>query len=51
VNDNFSGRLDLSQVEPGEFAIHTAGGVADGLDALGKVKPGYNPTGYKIQVA
>jgi arylsulfate sulfotransferase len=50
LNGNFSARLDLSQVPPGEYAIYAAGGVADGMDALGKVKPGYNPTGYKIQV-
>jgi hypothetical protein len=31
-------------------AIYAAGGVVDGKDAQGKVKPGYNPTGYKIQV-
>jgi hypothetical protein len=50
VNGNFSARFDLNQVEPGEYAIYVAGGVVDGMDALGKVKPGYNPTGYKIQV-
>ena len=50
VNGNFSARLDLSQVEPGEYAIYVVGGVVNGMDALGKVNPGYNPTGYKIQV-
>jgi arylsulfate sulfotransferase len=50
VNGNFSARFDLSQVAPGEYAIHAAGGVVEGMDALGKVKPGYNPTSYKIQV-
>jgi len=50
VNGNFAARLDLSQVKPGEYAIYVAGGVVDGMDALGKVNPGYNPTGYKIQV-
>jgi dihydroorotate dehydrogenase len=50
VNGNFSGRLDLSQVVPGEYAIYAVGGVVDGMDALGKVHAGYNPTGYKIQV-
>jgi hypothetical protein len=50
VNGNFSARFDLNKVEPGEYAIYVAGGVVDGMDALGKVKPGYNPTGYKIQV-
>jgi arylsulfate sulfotransferase len=50
LNGNFAARLDLSQVPPGEYAIYVAGGVVDGMDALGKIKPGYNPTGYKIQV-
>ncbi len=50
LNGDFAARLDLSQVQPGEYAIYAAGGVVDGMDALGKVKPGYNPTGYKIQV-
>jgi hypothetical protein len=50
VNENFSARFDLSQVAPGEYAIHAAGGVVKGMNALGKVKPGYNPTSYKIQV-
>jgi arylsulfate sulfotransferase len=50
VNGNFSARFDLGQVEPGEYAIYVAGGVVDGMDALGKVHPGFNPTGYKIQV-
>jgi hypothetical protein len=50
VNGNFSARFDLSQVEAGEYPIYAAGGVVEGMDALGKVKPGYNPTGYKIQV-
>jgi hypothetical protein len=50
LNGNFSGRLDLGQVMPGEYAIYVAGGVVDGMDAQGKVKPGYNPTGYKIQI-
>jgi hypothetical protein len=50
LNGNFAARLDLSQVKPGEYAIYVAGGVVNGMDALGKVNPGYNPTGYKIQV-
>ncbi len=50
LNGNFSARLDLSQVPQGEYAIYAVGGVVDGMDALGKVKPSYNPTGYKIQV-
>jgi hypothetical protein len=50
VNCYFLARLDLSLVAPGEYAIYAAGGVVDGMDAQGKVKPGYNPTGYKIQV-
>jgi hypothetical protein len=50
VNCYFLARLDLSLVAPGEYAIYAVGGVVDGMDALGKVKPGYNPTGYKIQV-
>ncbi len=47
---NFEARIDLSQLAPGEYALYAAGGVVDGMDALGKVKPGYNPTGYEIQV-
>jgi hypothetical protein len=27
-----------------------AGGVVNGMDATGKVNPGYNPTGYKILI-
>jgi arylsulfate sulfotransferase len=50
LNGNFSGRFDLSQVEPGEYVIQVVGGVVDGMDALGKIHPGYNPTGYKILV-
>lgn len=50
VNGNFAARLDLSQVPPGEYALYVVGGVVDGMDALGKVHPGYNPTGYKVQV-
>jgi hypothetical protein len=50
VNSHFSGRFDLAQVSPGEYAIYVVGGVVDGMDALGKIHPGYNPTGYKIQV-
>ncbi len=50
LNGDFEGRLDLKPVQPGEYAIYVAGGVVNGMDALGKVKPGYNPTGYKIQV-
>jgi arylsulfate sulfotransferase len=50
INGNFAARFDLSEVKPGEYAIYVVGGVVDGTDALGKVHPGYNPTGYKIQV-
>lgn len=50
LNGNFSARLDLSRVEPGEYAVYVTGGVADGADAMDKVNPGYNPTGNKIQV-
>ena len=50
VNGNFSGRFDLSQVEPGEYAIYAIGGVVDGMDAQGRIQPGFNPTGYRIQV-
>ncbi len=50
LDGQFEGRFDLGTVPPGEYAIYVAGGVTDGMDALGKVKPGYNPTGYKIQV-
>ena len=50
LNGEFEGRIDLSQVPPGEYAIYVAGGVVKGMDALGKVNPGYNPTGYKIQI-
>jgi arylsulfate sulfotransferase len=51
VNGNFAARFDLGEVLPGEYAIYVVGGVVDGMDALGKVKPGYNPTGHKIQVS
>jgi hypothetical protein len=50
VNGNFAARFDLGQVLPGEYAIYVVGGVVDGMDALGKPRYGYNPTGYKIQV-
>ena len=50
LNGEFEGRFDLSKVSPGVYAIYVVGGVVNGMDALGKVNPGYNPTGYKIQV-
>jgi hypothetical protein len=53
LNGNFSGRLDLSQVEPGEYAIYVAGGVVDGMEYDPEkfpIHPGYNLTGYKILV-
>jgi arylsulfate sulfotransferase len=50
LNGSFYGRIDLSQVVPGEYAIYGAGGVVGGNDAAGKIQPGYNPTGYKITV-
>lgn len=50
LNGEFAGRLDLSGVKPGEYAIYVVGGVVDGMDALGKIKPGYNAAGYKIDV-
>ena len=50
LNGNFAARFDLNDVQPGEYAIYVAGGVVNGMDALGKVNFGYNPTGYKIQV-
>jgi hypothetical protein len=50
VNGNFSGRFDLGQVEPGEYAFFVVGAVVKGMDCPGKVYPGYNPAGYKIQV-
>jgi len=50
INGNFSGRLNLKQVEPGEYAIYVIGGVVNGMDALDKASFGFNPTGYKIQV-
>ena len=50
INGNFSGRFDLGQVEAGEYAIYAIGGVVEGLDTLGKIQPGYNPTGYKITI-
>jgi arylsulfate sulfotransferase len=50
INGNFAAQIDLSQLAPGEYAIYTVGGVVDGTDALGKIKPGYVATGYKITV-
>jgi len=50
INGNIYGRIDLSQLEPGEYAIYAIGGVIEGNDVNGKIKPGYNPTGYKITV-
>jgi hypothetical protein len=50
LNGDFEARFDLSPVSPGEYAIYAIGGVVNGMDALGKVKPGYNPTGYKIDI-
>ena len=50
LNGEFEGRFDLSKVRPGEYAIYVVGGVVNGKDALGKVNPGYNPTGYKIEI-
>ena len=50
LNGNFAGRLDLTQVEPGEYAIYVAGAVVDGMDTQGKLNPGYNTTGYKILI-
>ena len=50
INGNFAAQLDLNGLPPGEYALYAAGGVVDGLDALGSVKPGFNPTGYKITI-
>jgi hypothetical protein len=50
LNGEFEGRFDLSKVQPGEYAIYVVGGVVNGMDAQGIVNPGYNPTGYKIQI-
>jgi arylsulfate sulfotransferase len=50
IGGNFAAVIDLSQLEPGDYAIYAAGGVTEGLDALGKILPGYNPTGYKVHV-
>ncbi len=36
LNGEFEGRLDLSQVEPGEYAIYIAGGSLNGMDTLEK---------------
>jgi hypothetical protein len=50
LDGQFEGRFDLGTVPSGEYAIYVAGGVTNGMDAQGKVNPGYNPTGYKIEV-
>jgi hypothetical protein len=50
INGNFEARIDLGKLKPGEYSIYAVGGVVDGMDALGKIKPGYIPTGYKIQI-
>jgi arylsulfate sulfotransferase len=46
----FEARIDLRPLKPGEYAIYTVGGVVDGMDAAGKIKAGFNPTGYKVVV-
>ena len=50
LNSNFYATIDLGNLEPGEYAIYVVGGVIEGTDTQGKIKPGYNPTDYKIQV-
>jgi hypothetical protein len=50
LNGNFYTRIDLHGLEPGDYAIYAAGGVAEGTNARGKINPGFNPTGYKITV-
>ena len=50
INGLFYSVIDLHDIEPGEYAIYAAGGVISGMDATGKIKPAYSPTGYKIQV-
>ncbi len=50
LNGSFYTRIDLSKLEAGEYAIYAVGAVVDGIDANGQMKPGYNPTGYKIVV-
>jgi len=50
LNGEFEARFDLSQVSAGEYAIYAAGGVVEGIDTHGKIKAGYVPTGYKIDV-
>ncbi len=50
INGLFYFVIDIHDIEPGEYAIYAAGAVIDGMDALGKIKPAYSPTGYKITV-
>ncbi len=50
MNGLFYSVIDLHDIEPGEYAIYAAGGVVSGMDATGKIKPAYSPTGYKIKV-
>ena len=50
LNGNFYLKIDLSQLETGEYAIFAVGAVIEGNDANGDLKPAYQPTGYKIIV-
>jgi hypothetical protein len=50
LNGNFYSRINLGDVEPGEYAIFAVGAVIEGKDTNGKMMPAYNPTGYKIIV-
>ena len=50
LNGNFYSRIDLQKLQPGEYAVYALGGVVDGMDAKGKIKAGFNPTGYKVLV-
>ena len=50
LNSSFQAVIGLRGLKAGEYALYAAGGVVEGLDAAGKIKSGYIPTGYKVQV-
>ena len=46
----FLASIDLTEMQPGEYQISIAGGLAEGDDALGKTSQGHFRTEYKVTV-
>lgn len=50
LNGRFFASIDTKALKPGVYQLSIAGGVVEGNDTQGKVKPGNVRTGYKITV-